>query len=883
MIKLVCNKIKSSGEFMKITLKNSSVLSGFIGLVLTSIILLTAYFAGEMFPFGEGTVSWCDMNQQAIPLLCDFKDILSGKSSLFLNTQNAGGMNFYGVFFFNLSSPFSFLAAFVDKSQIPYLMNILVVLKLGLCGFCAGFVFYRLFKENGVLISAFLGTCYALCGYGMLFYQNIMWLDMMYLFPIVALGIFKLIKQNRPAVLLISLTLCVIFNFYISFMVYLALILFFGLYALFFRNTDRKIYVNLGLCGVISLTVSAFVWVPCLLQYFSSGRSGSILSNLKNASLFTSTETTFPILLCSGVILCGVVFLFRRVSPKDKQTSFLFCLFLIMSVPLIIEPINLMWHTGSYMAFPARYGFITVFAGLCLTAKLLSGWKFAEKPKPNAVFIYFAVGLICILALIFTLSNQDTLSTYTRTLWGNKASLRGQIFISLLFVLSYFIILLFSERKVLCKKTAAVFLCLCLAFEGFCWSSVFVLSAKDRFSMHNFQNMLELRSEIQKDGFYRVNTSHKLTDANMTGAAGFNSLAHYTSLNNENYMEAAKQMGYSGYWMETGNWGGSILSDALLSVGYTVYNQNGEFVIKENPYYLGLGIKTEGEIPEKLSHKNRLATLGEAFGKMTDTENPVVTYYAYNTENCNLLTQDDVYVINSVSDETYITYSVDVIGRQTLYFDCYDGFSNSLVEDINQSFEVYVNSSVKSCSYPTQKENGLLKLGGFENESVDITIKVLKEVSCSSFGVFGVKEDLVENVVQNTETLNLTQKGGVLSGNAGKGNYFLSIPYSEDLNITLNGEKMEFSKALSGFISLEIPRDGVLKIGLTPKGFGLGICVSVLGTVALLFMIFLRKKEISKGEKSDNIVYGIFLGVFALTAVLVYVIPVIVSLSDFKI
>ena len=883
MIKLVCNKIKGSGEFMKITLKNSSVLSGFIGLVLTSIILLTAYLAGEMFPFGEGTVSWCDMNQQAIPLLCDFKDILSGKSSLFLNTQNAGGMNFYGVFFFNLSSPFSFLAAFVDKSQIPYLMNILVLLKLGLCGFCAGFVFYRLFKENGVLISAFLGAGYALCGYGMLFYQNIMWLDMMYLFPIVALGIFKLIKQNRPAVLLISLILCVIFNFYISFMVYLSVILFFGVYALFFRNTDRKIYVNLGLCGVISLTVSAFVWVPCLLQYFSSGRSGSILSNLKNSPLFTSTETTLPIHLCSGVILCGVVFLFRRVSLKDKQTSFLFCLFLIMSVPLIIEPINLMWHTGSYMAFPARYGFITVFAGLCLTAKLLSGWKFAEKPKPNAVFIYFAVGLICILALIFTLSNQDALSTYTRTLWGNKASLRGQIFISLLFVLSYFIILLFSERKVLCKKTAAVFLCLCLAFEGFCWSSVFVLSAKDRFSMHNFQNMLELRSEIQKDGFYRVNTSYKFTDANMTGAAGFNSLAHYTSLNNENYMEAAKQMGYSGYWMETGNWGGSILSDALLSVGYTVYNQNGEFVIKENPYYLGLGIKTEGEIPEKLSHNDRLAALGEAFGKMTDSENPVVTYYAYNTENCNLLTQDDVYVINSVSDETYITYSVDVIGKQTLYFDCYDGFSNSLVEDINQSFEVYVNSSVKSYSYPTQKENGLLKLGGFENESVDITIKVLKEVSCSSFGVFGVKEDLVENAVQNTETLNLTQKGGVLSGNAGKGNYFLSIPYSEDLNITLNGEKLEFSKALSGFVSLEIPRDGVLKISLTPKGFGLGICVSVLGTVALLFMIFLRKKEISKGEKSDNIVYGIFLGVFALTAVLVYVIPVIVSLSDFKI
>ena len=883
MIKLYCNKFKSSGEFMKMTLKKSSVLSGFIGLVLTSIILLTAYLAGEMFPFGEGTVSWCDMNQQAIPLLCDFKDVLSGKNSLFLNTQNAGGMNFYGVFFFNLSSPFSFLAAFVDKFQIPYLMNVLVVLKLGLCGFTAGFVFNRIFKENGILLSAFLGSCYALCGYGMLFYQNIMWLDMMYLFPLVALGSFKLIKENRPATLLITLTLCVIFNFYISFMVYLALIVFFGLYALFFKNTDRKIYVNLGLCGVLSLMASAFVWVPCLLQYFSSGRSGSIVSNLKNSPFFASTATTLPILLCNGVILCVVLFLIRRVSLKDKPTSFLLCLFLVLSVPLIIEPINLMWHMGSYMAFPARYGFITAFAGLCLTAKLLSRIKFAHSGKTSSVLIYLSVGLICLIALIFTLANQTALSVYTRTLWGNEASLKGQIFISLLFVFSYFLILFFCERKVLCKKTAVVFLCLCLAFEGFCWSSVFVLSAKDRFSMHNFQNMIGLKEETLKDGFYRVNTSYKFTDANMTGAAGFNSLAHYTSLNSGNYMETAKQMGYSGYWMETGNWGGSILSDALLSVGYTVYNQNGEFIIKENPYYLGLGIKAKGDMPEKLSHKNRLATLGEAFGSMTDSENPVVTYHAYNTQNCHLKTENDGYSIDSVSNNANITYSVEVTGKQTLYFDCYNGFSNNLTEEINQSFEVYVNSAVRSYAYPSQKENGLLKLGSFENEQVNITLKVLKDVSCSSFGVFGVKEDLVEKTIQSTDTLNLSQKGGTLSGNARDGNYFLSIPYSKDLKVTLNGKKIEFSKALSGFVALEIPNGGVLKISLIPKGLALGICISVLGIVALIFMIFLGQKEILKGEKSKNIIYGIFLGVFSLTVVLVYVIPIILSLSDFKI
>ena len=60
-------------------------------------LLLVLYAMKELFPFGEFTVSWCDMNQQVVPLLCEFKDILEGKGSLFLNLQNAGGMNFWPV------------------------------------------------------------------------------------------------------------------------------------------------------------------------------------------------------------------------------------------------------------------------------------------------------------------------------------------------------------------------------------------------------------------------------------------------------------------------------------------------------------------------------------------------------------------------------------------------------------------------------------------------------------------------------------------------------------------------------------------------------------------------------------------------------------------
>ena len=69
------------------------------------IVIGLAVFAGSgLYPFGDKTLAWCDMHQQVLPLLLDFKDILEGKGDFFFNWQNAGGMNFLGVFLFFISS-----------------------------------------------------------------------------------------------------------------------------------------------------------------------------------------------------------------------------------------------------------------------------------------------------------------------------------------------------------------------------------------------------------------------------------------------------------------------------------------------------------------------------------------------------------------------------------------------------------------------------------------------------------------------------------------------------------------------------------------------------------------------------------------------------------
>lgn len=861
-------------------MRNDRKFFGAIGaFFLTALVLLTAFAAGEMYPFGWGTVSWCDMNQQLIPLFCDFKDILEGEKSLFLNLANGGGMNFYGVFFFFLSSPFTFLVALVEKANIPFFMNVLVILKLCLSAFTSGFVLQRLSKNTHWGVASALGSAYSLCGYAMLFYQNIMWLDMMYIFPLVVLGVYRLIEDSKPLMLTVTLTLSVIFNFYISFMVFLFVIFFFGAFAIIYRNADRKIYVNLGVAGFLSLLCSAFVWVPCLLQYFSSARGNSFLDELKTASFYAPYETTLTVLLCSGVIFAALLMLLTKLRTLSKETKFLLLVFSICALPLIIEPVNLMWHTGSYMSFPARYGFIPVFLGLLLVIREFPRPE-TEKKRGFFIPLTLLIALISLFALAFTLENTETLSAYVNSLWGNKASLQGEIFLCFIFAVCFILILVFHKKGRIKKQLVPLLLCLTVFAESLCSTQIFMLSAKNSISLYKHQSIVALENKTEIDGFYRVNSTHKLTDANMTGAAGFNSLAHYTSLNDQTYMETAKQMGYSGYWMETGNWCGSILSDSLLSVGYTIHEANGEFILKENPYYMGLGIKAKGKIPQKLSSFDRLMSLGNAFSQMSGKENPVVKYEHSSLEECTVYSDEDGYSINNIAEVGTIKYHVKLSQAQTLYFDCYGGFSNRLNEPINKSFAISVNGKTIAESYPTQSLNGLLNLGRYENTVVDITIKVYNTVDCISYGVFGIKENIIKDFTDATDTLNLKADGGTVKGNAKSGNYFISLPYKEDYKITLDGEKLSYSKALGGFISLDVPHSGKLKITFTPKGFYFGIALSVFG---LILIVCIQNRKFLYNEKFVNIIYGIFIGGSLAAFLWVYIIPIIVNLSDLKI
>ena len=138
-------------------------LSAVTAALFTALVVAAAYLSMGMYPFGEGSVALTDVNQQVIPLLAVFRDICAGRESIFYSFTQGGGMSLYGVFFFFLSSPFSFLSLLFEKADLPLAVNIILALKLILASASGGYACKKLADRLPWQLAALTGWAASDC------------------------------------------------------------------------------------------------------------------------------------------------------------------------------------------------------------------------------------------------------------------------------------------------------------------------------------------------------------------------------------------------------------------------------------------------------------------------------------------------------------------------------------------------------------------------------------------------------------------------------------------------------------------------------------------------------------------------------------------------
>ena len=872
-------------------------------------ILFAVFFINGLYPFGNGTIAWCDMTQQVIPMTADLKDILTGKTGFFLNLQNAGGMSMVGVIFFFVASPFNLLALFVPKEDLIYFVNIATLLKMMTAGVTAMLFFRKCLSKTDPIISACLSVSYAFCGYTVLYYQNSIWLDIMYLFPLLMIGIHRLVTRNKMAGYVAVLSLMAVVNYYICYMIAVFCILFAALICLRDRKKEHLQTAFLFIVGsMLSMLITAVVWLPSLLQFFASGRTTSVAKNLQNANFLSEFQTALPLLLYSAcaIVICAGCVLDKKKHRRETKTMLI--MLVLMLVPMFIEPVNLMWHTGSYMSFPCRFAFITVFFLLVCSAMFLekdsehiSQYKTGTNKQDKTAFAVVSVFVFLLSAfLVKTVMNKNAemIDLYARRPWSDDKSFSIEVKVFAVTAAGFGTVFYLYKKGKLNKNFFAAMLSCFVVLQAVSSTTMYMTGSKDQALQKAAatREVFKLSGKIDDDDFYRVKTTAKQFDVNDIGALGYRSMSHYTSLTNKNYMYTMKRLGYSSYWMEVGSHGGTELTDALFSTKYkigladdsaedSVY-MHSKYGIYKRSNTIGLGLVTDRDISamDSLEDMDRFEVQQNLYSTLFGhgSSDRLMTKYEPDATGRVLIREDEdgKIDISPMSGGSDIVYHIDVKGKQVLYFDCFNKPSANLNEPEYSAFTVSVDGLPIKTGFPSQSSNGLLWLGEFSNRTVEVTVRVEKNVECTSFGVYGLDLSKLSNAVENAKCANLKEEKGVITGDytASKGEKcVVFIPYSESLRLEINGQEAKLEKAFGDFIAFDLQQgENSIRITNMPLGISAGIVISLLG-IAGCFGVWLLRRKV----KLDDTVYAVLrvIVIAAGAAVMagVYIYPVLLN------
>ena len=102
----------------------------FISGLVVAVILLIVFLVKGMYPFGKNYIMWGDMYEQIVPMYYNFYDVIRNGKSILIDYTGGVASSFIPNFFYYILSPFTLLVLLFKRSNIPNVVNIIVLLKI---------------------------------------------------------------------------------------------------------------------------------------------------------------------------------------------------------------------------------------------------------------------------------------------------------------------------------------------------------------------------------------------------------------------------------------------------------------------------------------------------------------------------------------------------------------------------------------------------------------------------------------------------------------------------------------------------------------------------------------------------------------------------------
>jgi len=817
-------------------MKNKNYILSFI---IPGIIMVLLYLSVGVIG-GNKNILTVDLANQYVEFFGALKNILNGTISPFYTFSKTLGGNLFGLITYYLLSPLNLLIIFVDRIDIPKFILIINILKISLSGLTSYIYFNKTFKKEK--LSLLFSIVYSTMAYNIAYSQNIMWLDGVIMLPIVFLGIDKLIEK-KPRLFFISLTLTIIFNYYIGYMTCIASLIY---YTYQIYNKEAKIKKeNIIYCIkniLISVLTAGVVLIPSifsLLQGKANGLLGDFVPNQKFALLdlitrfyigtFKNSDIlgTLPNVYISQIMIFLCIYYFFNKEIKEKEKKSTLILLGLFTIGFVFSPINTIWHTlKNPVGFPFRYSFMFDFILLIIAYKSILKIKTIDKNFIKK-FLLYGIPLTLLIDKLL----------YTNTMYY-------KIIGTFILIVIYMIYL--SKRK----KEISTLIILLVISEMFLNSFTIVYNIKYQ-NKEKYNRFVKETGTIIDNITEKENTLFRLEkdyeySSNDELLLNYNGISHFSSVYEGTTNELLKKLGIFNRFYVTNYNGSTLVTNSLFNIKYILskkdipyYNKiNTNYGINtyENNYNLPIGFMVNKEI-ETLELKKQQPFLNQnnILKTMSKTNENVFYKNNYEIELNNLKQEEEkinTYKKIKGNDKASIKIKITVANPGILY--AYMPTEKFKKVDILLNNKSIIDTTAENGYQDNIIELGTYKIGDtleLEYELLENTIEP-KEIEIYALDIEKFKK-ITESLKQQQLKIIEYKKDYIKANiNVEENNKILytSIPYDKGFKVIVDNKEVKPKTILDALIGIELEKGNhTIELKYTPRGLKEGIILSVLG------------------------------------------------------
>ena len=862
--------------------------------MFTACLLCFIYILKGVYPFGTNNIAYYDMNQSFIPLYTHAWDVLHFKAVPYYGWFTACSSNMYANMGAFVLSPLNLFFLFVKRDDILNAMSFFLMFKMMLMSFTMSLYLKKTHAADGAVTTA-AALMYTFGGYVMQYYTNIYFLEAMVFLPLIMLCLKRMFDTGKGLLYMAVTALTVISCPYLSLMILMFLV-FFGFGYIHITNCgSKKAKISaLGLYTALALGISLFVLAPAMWKWSSSVRLNEVSNPDYSEIIFSAKQVetgikAFMFFGCEAGVAALVTAMaaLKKGFAEKRQTLFYLYLILLLAIPVFLPSTELMWHFGSHINFPFRFGFILSFVSADIFVWFSSKTKSARMSgKAAAVAVLlFPVGLALLAAMCANFLNYGIFNVNG---YG--------LYLPCFAVYVVFYIVWFNIRGR--AKNTVLYLCVFLSCAAAGWGFVSPKYYCGDEAEHTtitgdmyIKESVALKKELEfdNDNISRMKCVYPMLSTNYPVILERAGLSAWLNENNVEYFETMRSLGYGSVYTRIIDVGGTAFTDALLNVKKVMSKKGADeaLYVREQSvngidvydcrFKLPFGIPVGHSFTE-MPKDSGFEWQNRIYAALSGDEQPLI-YTLDNNAFGGAKDENGMFVYSAV---------IPIKGEFTLYAVSDGGVNDAYSFALNgkvKEFGYFENTEV---SYPKDYISGFAELGTFKDENAEVAVLTSDE------GLKHIRFGLMDDAKLDALTAAYADKGAenvyvgkdriTMSVDADGGNYaFIPVEYSADWKAAVNGVKTDTVPVLGGAFMAVPLQNGVcdIKLVYVPKLMLKSVLalVAALAAAVLVTLLKMRKNvDIAENKFFKNLAYAVFNITAAGMLCAFYVIPAAAAL-----